>query len=182
MIKTVLRMGDLRLYRVAKMVENIHADFISEIIADMYDTMIHNKGAGFAAPQIGCDYRIIIFGVPTPRYADVKDVPPETVLINPEVTLLSNEMESYWEACLSVPHLRGLVSRPNHIAYRGYTPQGQLIEREAKGFHARVVQHEMDHLNGILFPFHIKDMRLLAFEDEAGFQELKQRVQEGEFV
>jgi len=175
-------MGDLRLYQIAEAVQDVQADFVKEIIGDMYDTMLKNLGAGLAAPQIGFNYRIIIFGVPTPRYADINDVPPETVLINPEVTVLTQETESYWEACLSVPTLRGLVARPTHIAYRGYDPQGRLIEREATGFHARVVQHEMDHLNGILFPFHIKDMRLLAFEDQEAFQELKQRVREGEFI
>lgn len=180
-IKTVLRMGDLRLYRVAMAIEGFQADYVKAAIADMYDTVIARHGAGIAAPQLGLNHRIILFGVPTPRYPDAGIV-PETVLINPEIEILTDEMEGYWESCLSVPNLRGLVERPVHIAYRGYDPQGNLIEREAKGFHARVVQHEMDHLDGILFPFRIKDMRLLAFEDEAGFKELKQRVQEGEFI
>ncbi len=180
-IKTILRMGDLRLYRVAEVVEDIQADFIPEIIADMYDTARVHHGAGIAAPQLAYDYRIILFGLPTSRYIGA-DLVPETVLINPEIKILSNETENYWEGCLSVPGIRGLVSRPNHIFYRGYTPLGELIEREVKGFHARVVQHELDHLDGILFPSRVKNARLLAFEEVEGFAELKQRVQEGEFV
>lgn len=180
-IKTVLRMGDLRLYRVAKLIEDVRADFVKEIVTDMYDTVISRAGAGIAAPQIAYDYRIIIFGVPTPRYPNTGIV-PETVLINPEFEILTDRLEGYWEGCLSVPNLRGWVERPNHIVYRGYDLEGCLIEREAQGFHARVVQHEMDHLDGILFPSRVKHTRLLAFEDEAGFQELKEQVQAGQFL
>ena len=105
---------------------------------------------------------------------------PVNVRFNPEITVLTDETDGYWEGCLSVLRLRGFVERPTHIAYRGYDLQGTLIEREAKGFHARTVQHEMDHLDGILFPARLKNLKLLAFEDEAGFQELKRRISLGE--
>lgn len=180
-IKTVLRMGDLRLYRVADLVTDFHADFLKGIIADMYDTVISLHGAGIAAPQLGYHHRVVLFGVPTPRYPDVGMI-PETVLINPEISVLTDETEGCWEGCLSVPGLRGFVERPTHILYRGYDQEGKPIEREAKGFHARVVQHEVDHLDGILFPARVKDLRLLAFEEEPGFQALKQRVQAGERI
>jgi len=124
------------------------------------------NGAGLAAPQIAVGLRIVIFGISeNPRYPDVEEV-PETVLINPEISIIGTNRESAWEGCLSVPYMRGLVPRYTSIRYRGYDPQGQLIECEAHGFHARVVQHEVDHLDGILYPFRIENMKDFGFEDE----------------
>lgn len=180
-VKTVLHMGDPRLYCVAKPVEDFSASLVRSVIADMLDTVLQRAGAGISAPQIGHSYRIVLFGLPTPRYPDA-GVVPETILINPEITDKSEAQSSYWESCLSVPNLRGLVRRSVHIRYKGYSPEGKLIEREASGFHARVVQHEVDHLDGILFPSRVKDARLLAFEDEAGFQTLMQQVEAGTFL
>ena len=133
------------------------------------------NGAGLAAPQIGVMQRVVIFGYQTnPRYPDAPPV-PETVLINPEITPLGDEMEAGWEGCLSVPGMRGLVKRYQSITYRGYDPDGNLIEREASGFHARVVQHECDHLDGILYPFRIDDMRSFGFLDTLQELDILQR-------
>ena len=139
------------------------------------DTMKAENGAGLAAPQIGVMQRVVIFGYQTnPRYPDAPPV-PETVLINPEITPLGDEMEAGWEGCLSVPGMRGLVKRYQSITYRGYDPDGNLIEREASGFHARVVQHECDHLDGILYPFRIDDMRSFGFLDTLQDLDILQR-------
>ena len=179
-VKTILHMGDPRLYATAAPVEDFDSPLVKTIITDMTDTVIARKGAGIAAPQIAYAYRILLIGVPTPRYPDVGTV-PRTLLINPEITEKSEETSGYWEACLSVPNLRGYVKRAVHIVYRGYDVSGKLIERQASGFHARVLQHEMDHLDGVLFPSRVKDARLLALEDEAGFQTLMHQVEEGVF-
>jgi len=175
-VRKVIKMGDPLLLQTAKIVENFNSPELEQLVADMKDTMAELNGAGLAAPQIAVSQRVMIFGVAeNPRYPDVEAV-PETVLINPEVTLLDQEQESGWEGCLSVPGMRGLVPRYKSIRYRGYDQKGELIEREAHGFHARVVQHELDHLDGVLYPQRIKDMRNFGFEDvlfeSAGEEEL----------
>lgn len=135
------------------------------LIADMEDTMQHLEGAGLAAPQIGVGLRVVIFGFDdNPRYPEAGSV-PYTVLINPVLTPLSDEIEEGWEGCLSVPGLRGMVPRWRSLRYTGFDPFGQPIERSVEGFHARVVQHECDHLDGILYPMRIRDMRLFRFND-----------------
>jgi peptide deformylase len=170
-VRRVLKMGDPALYIPAKKVTNVHAPEVKEAIIDMQDTLIAYQGAGIAAIQIGIPLRIVIFGAKTPRYTDCADI-PLTVIINPEINFLSQEIEERWEGCLSVPQLRGLVPRCAHIRYRGVDPEGRVIDREARGFHARVVQHEVDHLDGILFPMRVTDFRNFGFEDELGFSDL----------
>jgi len=158
MIRPVLRMGDPRLLSIAQQ--------LAALIQDMRDTMAHLDGAGLAAPQIGIDLRVVIFGGgANPRYPDAPDI-PDTVLINPQLTPLSSEEEDGWEGCLSVPGLRGVVPRWRQLRYAGYTETGQRIEREVDGFHARVVQHECDHLDGILYPARIRDMTRFGFIEE----------------
>ncbi|MCW8899430.1 MAG: peptide deformylase [Gammaproteobacteria bacterium] len=165
-VRKVIKMGHPLLLARAKEVENYSTAELDNLIADMKDTMADLNGAGLAAPQIAESLRIVIFGVEAnPRYPDVESV-PETVLINPEITILNSEKESGWEGCLSVPHMRGLVPRYTSIKYHGYDQNGELIEREASGFHARVVQHEVDHLDGILYPQRIENMQNFGFEDE----------------
>jgi peptide deformylase len=166
MIRPVLRMGDPRLLRVSRPVSAFGTTELAELIADMRDTMAHLDGAGLAAPQIGVDLRVVIFGgEANPRYPEAPVV-PDTVLINPVLTPLSAEEEDGWEGCLSVPGLRGLVPRWTRLHYRGFDAAGKLIEREASGFHARVVQHECDHLDGILYPTRIRDMTQFGFTAE----------------
>ena len=163
MIREVLRMGDPRLLRQAQPV----ADFsdLSSLLEDMQDTMRHLDGAGLAAPQIGVSLRVVIFGFENnPRYPEAVPV-PFTVLINPELIPLSAEEEAGWEGCLSVPGLRGMVPRWKHLRYAGQDASGKRFEREVEGFHARVVQHECDHLDGILYPMRIRDFRLFGFQD-----------------
>lgn len=165
MIRPILRMGDPLLLRVAKSVENIGAPDVRTIIADMYDTMQAANGVGLAAPQIGADLRLMIFGFnENPRYPDEKPV-PFTTLINPWIELLTERTEEGWEGCLSVPGMRGLVPRATHIRYGGTLEDGGSLEREAHGFHARVFQHEFDHLDGILYPQRIRDMTKFGFID-----------------
>lgn len=162
-IKAILKMGDPRLLRVAKPVTAFDTAELHTLIQDMKDTMAAAQGAGLAAPQIGVDLAVVIFGFGrSARYPDAPPV-PETVLINPEITPLSDEEVSGWEGCLSVPGLRGMVPRFARIRYRGFDPWGQLIEREADSFHARVVQHECDHLIGKLYPMRVRDFRLFGF-------------------
>jgi peptide deformylase len=135
-------------------------------LTDMLDTMHAMDGAGLAAPQIGVSLRVVIFAVESnPRYPDVEPI-PQTILINPQITPLSQEQELGWEGCLSIPGMRGLVPRYRHIHYQGYTPHGELIERAVRGFHARVVQHEVDHLDGILYPLRITDLSQFGFEQD----------------
>jgi peptide deformylase len=166
MIRPVLRMGDPRLLRVSRPVTAFGTTELAALIADMRDTMAHLDGAGLAAPQIGVDLRVVIFGGgANPRYPEAPVV-PDTVLINPVLTPLSTEEEDGWEGCLSVPGLRGLVPRWTRLHYRGFDAAGKLIEREASGFHARVVQHECDHLDGILYPMRIRDMTQFGFTAE----------------
>lgn len=180
-VKKVLHLGDPRLYLPSQEVTDFSDQKLKTLIRDMLDTMRHHAGTGIAAPQIDVRLRVVMFGFTTPRYPDMGDV-PQTILINPELVVLSDEMDGYWESCLSVPTLRGYVKRPSKIAYCGYDLNGNYIEREASGFHARTVQHEVDHLDGILFPSRVSDARLLAYESEAGYSDLKQQVAAGIFA
>jgi peptide deformylase len=170
-VRRVLKMGDPLLYRKADPVQGFNTTELDALIADMFDTMAALNGAGLAAPQIGVSQRVVIFSVESnPRYPDVEPV-PSTVLINPVLTPIGDEMEEGWEGCLSVPGLRGLVTRHKSLRYTGFDQHGTPIDRTVAGFHARVVQHECDHLDGILYPMRLRDIRLLGFE-EALFQEL----------
>jgi len=159
-------MGDPRLLQKSQPVQQFGTLELAALIHDMQDTMAHLNGAGLAAPQIGVPLRLVIFGVErNPRYPDAEEV-PFTILCNPELTPLGSEMEEGWEGCLSVPGLRGLVPRHARLRYSGFDPQGQRIEREVSGFHARVVQHECDHLDGILYPTRIRDLRNFGFTEQ----------------
>ncbi len=170
-VRRVLKMGDPFLYRRAEPVAAFGTPELAALLTDMFDTMAALNGAGLAAPQIGVSQRVVIFGVEAnPRYPHAEPV-PTTVLINPQLTPIGTDMEDGWEGCLSVPGLRGLVSRHRALRYTGFDPHGNPIDRTVSGFHARVVQHECDHLDGILYPMRLKDIRLLGFED-ALFQEL----------
>ena len=165
MIHAILKMGDPRLLRVAQPVGQFDTPELHELVADMFETMVHAKGVGLAAPQIGVDLQLVIFGFEhNERYPNAPPV-PLTVLCNPVITPLSDEREDGWEGCLSVPGLRGLVPRYRHIRYRGFDPHGQPIEREAEGFHARVVQHACDHLIGRLYPSRIEDFSKFGFTE-----------------
>ena len=158
-------MGDPRLLEKARPVETFGTPELRQLAADMLDTMRAADGAGLAAPQIGVGLRVVIFGLESnPRYPQAEPV-PFTILVNPALTPLSDELEEGWEGCLSVPGLRGLVPRFARLAYRGFDLDGAPVEREAAGFHARVVQHECDHLDGILYPMRIRDMRRFGFTD-----------------
>jgi peptide deformylase len=164
-IRDVLRMGDPRLLEVATPVREFGTPELTALLTDMQDTMRSLDGAGLAAPQIGVGLRVVIFGLErSTRYPDAEAV-PYTVLINPELTPLGEEMEDGWEGCLSVPGMRGLVPRHQRLRYRGLDARGEPIDREVTGFHARVVQHEVDHLDGILYPRRIKDLRSFGFTD-----------------
>jgi peptide deformylase len=170
MIRTVLRMGDPRLLRIARPVERFDTPELHALVADLHDTMAACRGAGLAAPQVGVDLRVVIFGFDVnPRYPDAEPV-PRTVLVNPVIEPLSDEQEEGWEGCLSVPGLRGAVPRFTRIRYVGHDPHGERIDRIASGFHARVVQHECDHLDGILYPRRIRDLTRFGF-NEALFPE-----------
>ena len=164
-VREVLRMGHPLLREITAPVQRFDTVELHQLVADMDDTMRALNGAGLAAPQIGVGLRVVIFEVATnPRYPDVEPV-PYTVLVNPVLTPLGEEMEEGWEGCLSVPGLRGLVPRHRRLHYRGHDARGTSIERTVEGFHARVVQHEVDHLDGILYPQRIRDLRNLGFED-----------------
>jgi peptide deformylase len=160
-------MGDPRLLRISEPVRTGDAARLEELLGDMRDTMAALSGAGLAAPQIGVPLRVVIFGTgaPNPRYPDAQIV-PATVLINPELEPLGTEIEAGWEGCLSVPGLRGLVPRYQQLRYRGLSEHGTPIDRTVSGFHARVVQHEVDHLDGILYPMRMPDMRMFGFNEE----------------
>ena len=163
MIREVLKMGDLRLLEKSQPVEAFGTPQLRELIGDMRDTMAHLNGAGLAAPQIGVPLRVVIFGVTrNPRYPDAEEV-PDTVLVNPVITPLGEEMEEDWEGCLSVPGLRGVVPRLKKVRYQGFDESGNPIDRSVEGFHARVVQHECDHLDGILYPMRMRDMAQFGF-------------------
>ena len=158
-------MGDARLWQRAREVDRFDTPELHALIADMEDTMHAMDGAGLAAPQIGVGLRVVVFGFDSnPRYPEAGSV-PYTVLINPVLTPLSDEVEDDWEGCLSVPGLRGAVPRWKQLRYEGYDRSGGYIVRDVDGFHARVVQHETDHLDGILYPMRVRDMRRFGFTD-----------------
>jgi peptide deformylase len=165
-VREILKMGDPRLLRVAQPVREFDTPQLHALIADMQDTMRAANGAGLAAPQIGEDLQLVIFGTdaPNPRYPDAPPV-PRTVLLNPDITPLGAEEEEDWEGCLSVPGLRGVVPRWRRIRYSGVDESGRRIEREVEGFHARVVQHECDHLAGTLYPMRVRDFSRFGFTD-----------------
>ncbi len=165
-IHTLLKMGDPRLLRVAKPVTAFDTDALHLLISDMLDTMAAANGAGLAAPQIGVDLQVVIFGTGAvnPRYPDAPIV-PRTVLVNPVIEPIGDALENGWEGCLSVPGLRGVVPRYSHIRYSGFDQYGDPVVRTAEGFHARVVQHECDHLSGILYPMRIKDFTQFGYTE-----------------
>jgi peptide deformylase len=166
-VRRVLRMGDPALLKVSEPVRAFDSPELRALLLDMRETMAALDGAGLAAPQIGVPLRVVIFGTgaPNPRYPDAEVVPP-TVLINPELEPIGEQMEDGWEGCLSVPGLRGLVPRYTDMHYRGVDEEGRTIDRRVSGFHARVVQHEVDHLYGILYPMRITDLRRFGFQEE----------------
>jgi peptide deformylase len=164
-VRPVLRMGHPLLQQVAAPVEHCATDELRELVRDMDDTMRAMNGAGIAAPQIGVSLRVVIFELTrSVRYPEAEPV-PYTVLVNPVLEPLGDDVEEGWEGCLSVPGLRGLVPRYRGLRYRGFDAEGQPIDRTVSGFHARVVQHEVDHLDGILYPMRVRDLRNLGFED-----------------
>ena len=163
MIREVLRMGDPRLIEKAKPVEQFGTPELTALVADLRDTMAHLNGAGLAAPQIGVGLRVVIFGVrANPRYPQAGEV-PDTVLVNPVLEPLAADQEEDWEGCLSVPGMRGMVPRYRYLRYSGFDERGGRIERTVEGFHARVVQHECDHLDGVLYPMRVRDFRKFGF-------------------
>ena len=165
MIRDVLRMGDPRLLQRSEEVRAFGTSELEALLADMRDTMKAQNGAGLAAPQIGVGARVVIFGVErNPRYPDAEPV-PYTELVNPVITPLTDALEDGWEGCLSVPGLRGVVPRWARIRYTGFDPQGNPIDRTVDGFHARVVQHETDHLDGILYPMRVRDFSRFGFTE-----------------
>jgi len=165
MIHPILKMGDPRLLKIARPVERFDTPELHALIADMFQTMASAGGVGLAAPQIGVDLQLVIFGFDnSDRYPDAPPV-PRTILLNPVIEPLSDEMEDGWEGCLSVPGLRGVVPRHRAIRYRGFDLQGNPIDREAEGFHARVVQHECDHLIGRLYPSRIRDFSQFGYTE-----------------
>jgi peptide deformylase len=169
MIRPILKMGDPRLLLRSHEVSSFGSTELRQLIDDMFDTMRAADGAGLAAPQIGVPLRVVIFGsadgLPNPRYPTEPPV-PQTILVNPVLQPLGDETEEGWEGCLSVPGMRGVVPRYSQLHYRGFDQFGNVIERTASGFHARVVQHETDHLFGILYPMRIRDLRLFGFNEE----------------
>lgn len=164
-VRHILKMGDPRLLRVAEPVTEFDTPALNALVADMFDTMHAANGAGLAAPQIGVNLQLVIFGFgQNPRYPDAPPI-PETVLLNPVLEPLSDDIEEGWEGCLSVPGLRGWVPRFARLRYSGVDPKGQPLVREVDGFHARVVQHECDHLAGVLYPMRIKDFSRFGFTE-----------------
>ena len=162
-VKPVLKMGELGLLERSEEILEFNTEMLELLLTDMWDTMADEKGAGIAAPQIGVNVRVVIFGYDeNSRYPDEASI-PQTVLINPVIDPIGDEVEEGWEGCLSVPGMRGLVPRFTHIRYRGFDQFGNAIDREVSGFHARVVQHECDHLDGILYPQQIEDLRFFGF-------------------
>jgi len=164
-VREILKMGDPRLLRIAQPVREFDTPELHALVADLFDTMEAAHGAGLAAPQIGVDLQVVIFGFDrNERYPDAPEV-PRTVLVNPTIVPLGDAMEEGWEGCLSVPGLRGWVPRWKRLYYAGYDESGRRFERRVEGFHARVVQHECDHLDGILYPTRIRDMRRFGFTE-----------------
>jgi len=165
-VRAILRLGDPRLREIAEPVSEFNTAQLHALVADMLDTMHANDGAGLAAIQIGVPQRVVVFGLErNPRYPDADPV-PLTVLVNPDISAIGNEKEEDWEGCLSVPGLRGMVPRYLRIRYRGFDPLGTPIDRTVEGFHARVVQHECDHLDGVLYPQRIENMTSFGFVEE----------------
>ena len=166
MIREVLRMGDPRLWQNSLPVDAFGTPALLSLLDDMRDTMAHLNGAGLAAPQIAVPLRVVIFGVTAnPRYPGIEPV-PDTVLINPVLTPLGEETEEGWEGCLSVPGMRGWVPRYRRLKYSGFDERGTAFTREVEDFHARVVQHEVDHLDGVLYPMRIRDLTRFGFIEE----------------
>ena len=164
-VRSILKMGHPLLRQVAAPVTRFASAELTALVADLDETMRSLSGAGIAAPQIGVSVRVVIFELKdNPRYPHLAPV-PYTVLVNPVITVLGSEQEEGWEGCLSVPGMRGLVPRHRRVRYQGFDPTGAAIDRIAEGFHARVVQHEVDHLDGVLYPQRIRDMRSFGFED-----------------
>lgn len=164
-LRPVLQMGSPLLLEVAKPVQAFDTPELNELLVDMHDTMAALNGAGLAAPQIGVSLQVVIFGVSSnPRYPQAEEV-PYTVLINPQLDAIDNETEEGWEGCLSVPGMRGLVPRYKRLRYRGFDQHGTPVDRTVSDFHARVVQHEVDHLLGILYPTRIRDLRNFGFNE-----------------
>lgn len=164
-VREVLKMGDPRLLQKAQPVKDFKSPELAGLLADMHDTMRALQGAGLAAPQIGVGLQVVIFGVDAnPRYPDAEPV-PYTVLINPVLSALSDRIQEDWEGCLSVPGMRGRVPRHQALRYRGFDQHGTPIDRHVSDFHARVVQHEVDHLSGILYPMRIRDLRYFGFTE-----------------
>ena len=169
-IKSVVKMGNQQLAKPSLLVKDFSSKALIDLINDMKDTMSINKGVGIAAPQLGCNLRVIMFGFDhNTRYPNEKPI-PFTIIINPVYKQLSQEMEEGWEGCLSVPGLRGIVSRYKQIQYSGFDLCGKPMTGSAEGFHARIIQHECDHIEGVLFPQRIKDMRNFGFEEEIANQ------------
>jgi peptide deformylase len=164
-VRPILKMGHPVLKQVAARVERFGTRELEALVEDLNDTMRASNGAGLAAPQIGVPVRVVVFEVKrNPRYPQAEEV-PYTVLVNPELTPVGDEMEDGWEGCLSVPGMRGLVPRHRRLRYRGCDVHGLPVERTVEGFHARVVQHEVDHLDGVLYPMRMRDLRQFGFED-----------------
>ena len=164
-VRTLLRMGDARLLQPAAPVGEFGTPELAGLVEDMFDTMAAHGGVGLAAPQIGVGLQVVIFGFEhSERYPDAAPV-PRTILVNPVITPLTEDREEGWEGCLSVPGLRGMVPRATRIHYTGFTAAGEPIERFAEGFHAREVQHECDHLDGVLYPMRVRDFRRFGFTD-----------------
>ena len=162
----VLHMGQPSLFQVSEEIQEFNTPELEMLVNDMLETMADLNGAGLAAPQVGVNKRLVIFSVDqNPRYPDVEPV-PLTILINPVIEILDDQIEDGWEGCLSIPGMRGVVPRYQNIRYRGFDQKGNSIDRKVSGFHARVVQHECDHLDGILYPERIRDMKLFGFESE----------------
>ena len=165
-IQTILKMGDERLLRMSEPVTQFDTPELHALLQDLRDTMKAANGAGIAAPQIGINLQVVIFGSGqiNPRYPQYEPIPP-TVLINPVITVLDETEDEGWEGCLSVPGMRGVVPRPRKVRYQGFDEKGQAIDRVVEGFHARVVQHECDHLDGLLYPMRIRDFRHFGFTE-----------------
>lgn len=174
-IRDILKMGDPRLLRVAEPVHDFDSPRLHQLAADLWDTMHAAGGVGLAAPQIGVNLQVLVFGIRenSARYPQASRIEP-TVLCNPQIVCLGNEMNDDWEGCLSIPGLRGLVTRCSHIRYQGMDLYGDPIEREARDFHARVVQHEHDHLQGRLYPTRMRDLRQFGFSEILQLQQEQQ--------
>jgi peptide deformylase len=171
-IHPILRMGDPRLLRVARPVERFDTEELHALVSDMFETMEAANGAGLAAPQIGVDLRLVIFGYGQSAVRGDRSPVPPTVLINPTLTPLGEAIEEGWEGCLSVPGMRGIVARVARLRYEGFDQFGGRIVRDVEGFHARVVQHECDHLDGILYPMRITDFTQFGYVEELGFGQI----------